>query len=138
MTTMASTHTFTLFSLAAMLATGCGSKGHTGDTGARAMNGTTRQGSGSCRTEWEEYSGTVISACLTTYGEWALPEITVPACEESGGEWSDQACPDGFEGRCELEFDHGMGFEWYFYDMPESAFDSHQSDCEGIGGIWHE
>jgi hypothetical protein len=134
MTIMASAHTvptvLALFSLAAMLATGCGSKGLTGDTGAK--DGTTRQGSGGCLDDYGEYSG-----CLTWYGRLDMPD-NVASCEESGGEWIDEACPVGFEARCNAEFAPGSGFEIYFYDMSEKANHSNQLLCDAAGGIWHE
>jgi len=133
---MASNRTFptvlALFSLAAMLATGCGSKGHTGDTGAR-------QGSSSC---WMDH-GSDTESCASTYGALALlPAQDKTNCEILGGEWSDEACPDGFWGWCDHEIIPDSGIETYHY----GSFDPYaEGACEIVGAgsgfegtTWHE
>jgi hypothetical protein len=129
MTTMASTHSFTpvlaLFSLAAMLATGCGSKSNTEDTGVR-------QGSGSCYT----YENNGTESCASYYGYLADPTQNEPHCNLVEGEWRDEDCPGGFWGWCDLETVPDNGIETYFYgEVNWSA----QGTCEALGGgIWHE
>jgi hypothetical protein len=91
-----------------------------------------RQGSGSC---WEDYD--TYSGCIIYYGELDMPE-NESSCQQSGGEWSDEACPNGFDARCDTEIYAESGFETYYYDMSDKAFDSNELFCDALGGIWYE
>ena len=119
---MASNHTFTLFSLAAMLATGCGSA---------------RQESGSCYTH-DNNGG---ESCISYYGTLVNPTLNESTCDLTGGEWSNEDCPDGFWGWCDIESSPDSGMLTYEYGDSNYA----QLTCEIMGAwdvyekvTWHE
>jgi len=103
-----------------------------GEEGEEGGQNVARQGSGSCLEEHDTYA-----ECITFYG--GLDQQDDESwCEEHGGEWSDGACPSGFDASCDLEILDDIGLEAYFYDMSEEALDSNELMCDTAGGIWYE
>lgn len=108
-----------------VLIAGCGD----GD----AEPNTDDQGDGSC---YVQSNNDGPDLCISWYGVVTLPSQNESHCALWGGQWSNQDCPDGFWGTCDLELVSDSGTVTHYYGGSQSYA---EGSCEAAGGgVWKQ